>query len=133
MAAWAAKESVDDIATSLNVTRYAVLKMVLRLRANGIPLERRDKGNFAGKSYEPWTQGDVEYLLRKRAEKATADEIAAELGRTTNAVHGMIAKLRSEKVPVAMRGHGVRRLWNADALKALSVATPESNVIEMAS
>lgn len=128
---WANGQELSAIAEKLNVTTYAALKMVNRLRKNGIPLERRTKGHVAGRVNKPWTQGEVEYLVRRRAEMATSDEIATELRRTHQAISGMIAKLRSENVPVAMRGNGVRRLWNADSLKAVSLQSPEANVIEL--
>ncbi len=131
MQLWAAKESLIEIAAKLNVTTASVLKMVQKLRKNGIPLERRKAGHVSGRVNQLWTQGEVEYLLRRRSEKSTVDEIAGELGRTWNGVNGMIAKLRSEQVPVAMMGNGVRRLWNPDALKAVAVQDPDSNVIEL--
>lgn len=130
MTLWAAKEPLSGIATNLNVTTASVLKMVNKLRKNGIPLERRTRGHVAGRSNKLWTQGEVEYLLRRRNEKATADEIAAELGRSIGAVHGMIGKLRSENVPIAMMGQGMKRLWNADALKGVALQEPEIADIE---
>lgn len=105
--------------------------MVNKLRKNGIPLERRQRGHVAGRANTLWTQGEVEYLIRRRAEGATMDEIGIQLGRTPNAINGMISKLRSEDVPVAMLGQGVRRLWNADALKAVFLQDPESSIIEL--
>jgi len=120
-----------DIAEVLNATQSSVLKMVQKLRKSGIPLERRERGNIAGKSYKPWTAGEVEYLIRRRSEKATSVEIAVELQRTGNAVDAMIAKLRKENVPVAMRGQGVRKLWNPDALKGVAMQDPESKTIEL--
>jgi biotin operon repressor len=130
MQGWAAKASVSEIADQLHVSEFAVLKMVNKLRKNGIPLERRTKGNFAGRLWKLWTQGEVEYLVRRRAEKATTEEIAVELGRTVNGVFGMISKLRRENVPIAMRGCGVRRLWNADDLKGVALQAPEILMIE---
>lgn len=131
MQLWADKEPLDAIADSLNSKPAAILKMVNKLRKNGIPLERRRKGHWAGRSNKPWTQGEVEYLIRRRSEKATAEEIGEELGRTPNAVSGMIHNLRSQNVPVAMLGCGVRRLWNPDALKAVAMQSPDMKVIEM--
>jgi biotin operon repressor len=131
MLAWAAGDGLYAIADSLNVTLSAVLKMIQKLRKNGIPMQRRHGGHVAGRSYRSWTQGEVEYLIRRREEKATCEEIGVELGRTPNAVHGMIQKLRQEQVPVAMRGNGVRRLWNADELKAVAVQSPDDHIIEL--
>lgn len=131
MQLWAAEESVPDIALKLNASTAAILKMVGRLRKNGIPLKRRIRGHIAGRANQSWTQGEVEYLLRRRIEKATCEEIGEELGRTWSAINAMIQKLRSENVPVAMRGNGVRRLWNVHDLKAVAVQAPESEVIEL--
>lgn len=125
MQMWAAGESLESIQEALNITQASVLKTVQRLRNNGIPLHRRTKGHKAGRRNQPWTQGDMEYLLRRRIENATCEEIAIELGRTWTAVNCMIQKLRSEDVPVAMRGNGVRRLWNAESLKSFMMKKPE--------
>jgi biotin operon repressor len=130
MALWSSGESLESIASTINVTTAAVLKTVGRLRQNGIPLQRRTRGHVANRTNKPWTQGEVEYLLRRREEKATSEEIANELGRTWAAVSAMIGNLRSENVPVAMRGNGVRRLWNADSLKGVAVQMPEHTNIE---
>lgn len=128
---WAAGAELAVIADTLNATTAAVAEMVQRMRKNGIPLERRRRGHVAGRSNKLWTQGEVEFLVRRRMEKATSEEIAMELGRTWNAVSAMITKLRHESVPIAMRGCGVRRLWNAESLKAITVQAPEANVIEL--
>lgn len=131
MKMWAEEETLPLIATALNVTTAAVLKMVNKLRKNGVPLVRRKRGHVAGRSNRLWTQGEVEYLIRRRNEKATSEEIAVELGRTWNAVGAMILNLRQQDVPVGMLGSGVRKLWNADALKAVAIQSPESNIIEL--
>src|SRR5687768_13181419 len=86
MAMWAAGESLDSITQTVNATQNAILKQVQRMRREGIPLARRKAGHTAGRSNKPWSQGEVEYLIRRRAEKATADEIALELGRSGIAV-----------------------------------------------
>ncbi len=117
---------VKDIAVKLNVTHYAVLHHVGRMRKQGIRLLKRRAGNFAGRHNQTWTQGEVEYLVRRRNEKATNEEIATELGRTWNSVQVMVNKLRSEDVGIAMRGNGVRRLYDVDALKAVSMQMNDS-------
>lgn len=131
MKLWADEKTMADIAEFFQLNQTAILKTINRLRKAGIPLARRTRGHKAGHSNKPWTQGDVEYLLRRRAENATSEEIGNELGRSFVAVNAMIQTLRKENVPVAMRGHGVRRLWDVEALKGLSVRIPESNVIEI--
>lgn len=122
---WAAGISMPEIANKLNCTQYALLKQIQRLRKQGIPLERRRNGNIAAKSHANWTQGDVEFLIRRRKENATAEDIGRELGRTPNAVQAMIQKLRSEEVNVPMLGCGVRRLYNVEELKILSIQTSQ--------
>ncbi|MCK5602481.1 hypothetical protein KAR91_11440 [Candidatus Pacearchaeota archaeon] len=47
---WANQETVEDIAKELNSTRYAISKMVVKLRLEGIPLERRGAGHVHGRS-----------------------------------------------------------------------------------
>lgn len=116
---WVEEKTLTEIATELKVTQTALLKQIQRLRKNGIPLPRRRNGHITGVRNRNWTHGETEYLLRRRNEKATSEEIGAELGRTTNAVDGMIQQLRKENVGVAMRGCGVRRLWDAEGLKGV--------------
>ena len=130
MRMWADDSSMDEMESALGTTRSALLKMVQKLRTNGIPLKRRIKGHVAGRTNNLWTQGEVEYVVRRRQERATADQIGRELGRTPNAVSSMIAKLRSEDVPVAMLGCGVRRLWDADSLRAVAMQYPDSALID---
>ena len=120
MELWEDKESLADIASIFNSTPRAIRHIVQRLRSNGVPLTRRTKGHISGRSNQLWTQGEVEYLLRRRAERATNEEVAMELGRSECAISGIVSKLRAEDVPVAMRGNGVRRLWDSNSLKAVS-------------
>lgn len=119
MKLWVDDIPITNISDHLNVSQVGLLKQIQRMRSNGIPLPRRKAGNPIGNAVRPWTQGDVEYLVRRRNEKATSEEIAAQLGRSPNAVDAMIQKLRKEDVGIAMRGNGVRRLWDANSLKSL--------------
>ena len=121
MTMWAANKPLEEISSELKVTQVALLKQIQRMRKNGIPLSHRRNGHVAGRKNNNWTQGEVEYLLRRRNEKATSEEIGAELGRSPNSIDAMIQKLRKEDVNVAMRGNGVRRLWDAEALKAVNL------------
>ena len=118
MALWAEKLSPQEIASRMNSTPFAIAKLVVRLRKLGIPLERRHRGHVAGRSNKPWTQAEIEYLIRRRRERSTLDEISFDLGRTHSAVSAMVGKLRSNDVPVPMYGNGVRRLWDANSLRA---------------
>lgn len=126
MTLWTADESLAIIAKTLNSSEYAILSQVHRLRKMGIPLKKRKAGNKEGRSSLPWTRGEVEYLIRRRNEKATNEEIGSELGRSWGAVQNMIAILRREGVDVPMRGMGVRRLWNPEDMKALHGVIPKS-------
>lgn len=121
MRMWADGEPVPEIAKALKTSRAAISKHVVRLRQNGIPLQRRTRGNFAGRSGRAWTAGEIEFLIRRRDEKATSEEIAIAIGRSWQAVSAMIYKLRCENVPIAMRGSGVRRLYDLEALKGVAV------------
>src|SRR3990167_11284606 len=89
MGDWAAGLSPQEIGIKLNVTPFAVPKMVVKLRKNGIPLTRRKRGHKTGRSNQLWTQAEVEYLIRRREDRATLDEIAADLERTHSAVNVM--------------------------------------------
>ena len=124
MGLWAKGKSPDEIAEALHVTSKAVATMVVRLRKQGIPLERRKRGHIAGRGCKPWTQAEVEYLIRRRRERATMDEIAHDLGRTLYGIQGMIQKMRGEEVPVPMFGMGVRRLYDVNALRATFLSVP---------
>jgi biotin operon repressor len=115
---WLGGVELDAIAQEFGSTRYAVNKVVGRLRRDGVPLPRRNAGHRAGRRNALWTQAEVEYLFRRRNEKATAEQIAEELDRSFLAVQGMIQKLRQDGVSVRMLGQGTRRLWDADALRA---------------
>lgn len=116
MQLWEEGASLDSVATALGATTHAVLKLVQRMRADGIPLARRTRGHKHGRSNKPWTQEEIEYLFRRRLTGATNEEIAVDLGRSWSAVQNMVGLLRKQGAPVAMKGNGVRRLWSVDAL-----------------
>lgn len=119
---WLDGAELDRIAESFGTTRYAINKHVQRLRNEGIPLPRRNNGHKAGRRNKLWTQSEVEFLIRRRNENATAEQIAIELDRSFLAVQGMIQKLRKEEVEVKRLGQGSRRLWDAGKLKATVLA-----------
>lgn len=132
MALWQAGEVMETLMDRLNSTQSAILKMIQALRKQGIPLIRRDHGRVKGEKAgsplravspgkywgRPWTQSDMEYVIRRRRENATAEDLAIELGRSVGGINGVIQKLRKDHVPVPMRGQGVRRLWDANQLRA---------------
>ncbi len=115
---WMDGDSLDALAEHFKCTRHGVNKQVLLMRREGIPLPRRVAGHVSDRSNKPWTQSEVEFIVRRRNDGATAEQMAVELDRSFLAVQGMIAKLRKEGVVVRMLGSGVRRLWNPDVLKA---------------
>lgn len=117
IAMWFGGKEFDEMAAVLGTTRFALNKQICRMRKEGIPLPRRTQGHKAGRRNTPWTQEEVEYLVRRREQKATAEDIATELDRTFFGVQGMIAKLRTEDVPVPMLGNGIRKLWCPEKLK----------------
>lgn len=122
--------SPAEIADKVKSTPFAISKLVVRLRKQGIPLQRRRRGLVAGRTNQLWTQAEVEYLIRRRRERATMDEIASELGRTPHAVQAMIQTLRREDVPVPMYGMGVRRLWDANNLRVVFRTLSNSRAVE---
>lgn len=115
---WLAEADVDEIAAKFGCTRFAINKLIGRMRRDGIPLPRRKAGHKAGRRSALWTQAEVEYLIRRRNDKATAEQIASELDRTFLGVQGMVQRLRREDVPIKMFGSGMRKLWDPEALKS---------------
>lgn len=118
---WIAGRELDDIAREFTTTRYAINKMAGRLRRDGVPLPRRNAGHRAGRRNTLWTPQEVEYLVRRRNDKISAEQIAEELDRSFLAVQGMLQRLRLEGVSVRRLGQGTRRLWNPDSLRAAIV------------
>jgi len=115
---WIEGKTVEEIGAALNVTNYSVLKQIVRLRQDGVPIPRRTQGHVSGRKNTPWTQSEVEYIIRGRQQKLTIEKIALDLGRSWSGVNSMIGKLRKEGVPVPMYGMGVKRLWDGNALTA---------------
>lgn len=114
---WLAGKLATEIGAHFGVRGRAIMKLVGRLRREGIPLPKR-AGHVAGRHNRPWTQEEVEFLVRRRNERANAEQIASELDRSHNAVSAMISKLRQEGVNIRLIGHGTRRLWSAERLRA---------------
>jgi len=112
MKMWAADMPVQEIATLLKSTKFAIQKMVTRLRQEGVPLKRRTRGRIAGRKGNPWSQSQIEYLLKRREQRATAEEIADDLGRTVISINAMLQTLRKEGINVPVFGSGCRRKWN---------------------
>lgn len=122
MGMWLGGKELDEICSHFDTTSYAINKIIGRMRKEGIPLPRRIKGHRAGRRNQLWTQSEVEYLIRRRKEKATAEDIALELDRSFLAVQGMIQRLRKEEVKVERLGQGSRKLWNPEMLRATEVS-----------
>ena len=119
---WTANIDIDQIAEEFGCTRHGINAQILRMRRDGIPVPRRNAGPKADRANQPWTQADVEFLVRRRNDGATAEQIGNEMGRSFLAVQGMIQRLRQEGVGIRMLGSGVRRLWSADVLRT-AIAT----------
>lgn len=113
---WIAGKEIDEIAQHFNVSRHAINVMATRMRREGVPLPRRKKGHRAERQNKPWTQEEVEYLVRRRNEKVSCEVIGVELGRSFLAVQAMVRKLKSEGVDVGEFGKGARRLWSPEKL-----------------
>lgn len=118
---WLGGKELDEIATHFSTTRYAINKQVGRMRRDGVPLPRRKNGHVAGRRNTLWTQSEVEFLIRRRNERASAEVIAEELDRSFLAVQAMLQNLRKEGVSVRKFGQGKRRLWDPDQLRAAIV------------
>ena len=116
---WLRGVETEEIALHFSITVNGLNKAVQRLRKNGIPLPLRRNGHKAGRCNKPWTQEEVETVVRMRNERASTNEIANTLDRTFFGVQAMILKLRGEEdVPVVSLGEGRRRLWDAERLRA---------------
>lgn len=114
---WFAGDELDLIAERFGITPRGVNRQIQRLRANGIAVPRRNAGHRAGRSNKLWTAEEVEYVVRRRNERASTESIANELDRSFLAVQGMIAELRRQGVSVRKFGQGKRRLWSAERLQ----------------
>jgi len=121
MELWQKDKTTSQIAKALNCSEYAILKQARRLRDLGIPLKKRKAGNKPDNASEKWTKGEIEYLIRRRNEKATNEEIGNELQRSWDAIQAMIYKLRNAGVSIAMRGNGVSRKYDIEAAKAMAL------------
>ena len=117
IAMWVSDDDIEVIAKHFNVTRHAINAQVWRMRSEGVPIPRRRAGTQAGRSHTPWTQEEVEFLVRRRRDGATAEQIGVELGRTFSAVQAMTQTLRKSGVQIRMFGSGKRRLWSPQSLQ----------------
>jgi biotin operon repressor len=115
---WTDGEPLVEIAKVFGVTERAINHLVVRLRKSGIPLPYRKQGHKPDRYNKLWSHAEVEYVIRRRNDGATAEQIAAETGRTFYGVQGIIQSMRTKGVAVPMLGQGTRRLWDAEALKA---------------
>lgn len=130
---WSQEIEAPIIAEKMNSSLSAISKLIVRLRAEGIPLKRRQRGHKLGRSNQLWTQSEIEFLVRRRMDNVSCERIGLDLGRSYNSVNAMVMKLRNEGVSVPMYGQGVRRLWDADILKAtlLHAKPDECKIVDM--
>lgn len=117
MAMWLKGDDLETIGKNFGISANAVNRQVGRLRQNGVPLPRRNPGHKAGRSNMLWTPEEVEYVVRRRNEGGTYETIGTELGRTYQAINGLITRLHKEGVPVKMVGKGKRKLWSPERLR----------------
>ena len=116
---WSNNVPFAEMAEALRVTESAIRKMSIKLRSSGVPLAYRKAGHKPNRYNKAWSHAEVEFVIRRRREGASSEMIASEIGRSFFGVQGIVQKLRKEGVGVPMLGNGVRRLWDANALKAL--------------
>ena len=114
---WLSKKTSLEVAKELKVSLSAVNKIAVRLRKNGFMLPYRRKGHQAGMNNKLWTQSEVEYLLRRREEGATSEEISSELDRTFYGVLGMLQSLRKHDINYKRIGSGKRKLWDTEKIQ----------------
>ncbi len=114
MSMWLRGDELDIIAVAFGITPRGVNRQIQRMRANGIPLPRQ-----------------VEYLVRRRNDRASLEMIANELDRTFYAVQGMVEKLKQDGVLVRQFGQGRRRLWDPERLKSAIAARGLSDAAEI--
>lgn len=121
MSRWNRGDSIPEMAEHFGCSRYGINKQVTRLRRDGVYLARRTKGrggedSGALRSQQLWTSEETEYLIRRRHNRASIEEIAVELGRSVYAINGMVQQLRKSGVKVPIYGSGQRKLWDADEI-----------------
>ena len=114
---WLSGKETSEIAAAFGVSIAACNKIALRIRKEGIALPYKKRGHVAGRTNMAWKQEEVEYVIRRRAEGATNDEIASELDRTIYSILGILQKLREDGVSYQRNGGGRKRLWNSEKLR----------------
>lgn len=121
---WCAGMNLDAMCEKYGATRFAINKQILRMRQEGVSIPRRNAGHLPEQRDKPWTQSEIEYLVRRRNDRITAEQIGIELGRTFLGIQNMIRVLRKEGVPIQMLGNGTRKQWCAERLKAACAGKP---------
>lgn len=107
----------EEIATKFSITVRGLNTQITRMRQNGIPIPRRKSGHKIGRANKPWTPEEVEYVIRRRNERATSETIANELSRSFYGVQGIVQALRKNGVDVTEFGRGQRKLWDPARLR----------------
>ena len=115
---WLRGVETYEICRRFDVQPTGLNKLILRLRKNGIPLPIRKQGHKPERYNKPWTQEEVETVVRMRNERRSTADIASAIDRSFYGVQALIMKLRNEEeVPVVSLGNGRRRLWDAERLR----------------
>ena len=119
---WLSGDDTAVIAKKMGCSLSALNKITVRLRKSGFLVPYKRSGHKAGRTNKPWTQSEVEYLLRRREEGSTSEEIASELDRTFYGILGMLQSLRKHDVNFTNHGQGRRKLWDSEKLQLALVA-----------
>lgn len=115
---WLRDVSTEEICQHFGIQPTGLNKLVLRLRANGVPLPLRKRGHKPDRYNKPWTQEEVETVVRMRNEKRSTADIADAVDRSFYGVQALILRLRNvEGVPVLSLGGGMRKLWDPQRLR----------------
>lgn len=110
---WISDKTKEEIANEMNTTIAALNCFTKRLRKQGVPFPRRKAGHKRGISNRYWTQEDVDYLMRRRMQGISHEQIAKELDKTFLSVQSMTHKIRREGINFALRfASGQKKLWN---------------------
>ena len=116
---WLRDVPMEELCLTFNITSSGLNKAIQRLRQNGVPLPQRKRGHKPERYNKPWTQEEVETVVRMRNERRSTTDISNTLERSFYGVQSLIMKLRNEEdVPVVSLGSGMRRLWDAERLRS---------------
>ena len=114
---WLREMEVKDICKHFQIAPTGLNKLIQRLRKNGVPLPLRKKGHKPDRYNKPWTQEEVETVVRMRNAGSSTSDIADALERSFYGAQGMILRLKNEDIPIKSFGSGMRKLWDPQRLR----------------